>query len=101
MQAQVVDGLCRIVFADWLSTALIMGALGPLPASKLAKFPPTPAAAPVGWVDPLNDMQAAQLGIPDAHHQPQPHRRGDGARLRRHRQRERGRQALLVDKGGW
>lgn len=64
VQSQVVDGLCRIVFADWLSTALIMGALGPLPASKLAKFhADTWQPRRWGWVDPLNDMQAAQLGI--------------------------------------
>lgn len=64
VQAQVVDGLCRIVFADWLSTALIMGALGPLPASKLSKFhADTWQPRRWQWVDPRNDIEAAKLAV--------------------------------------
>ena len=64
IQAQVVDGLMRPVFRDWLETSLLLGQLGPLPASKISKFH-SDSWQPRRWqwVDPKNDLEAAELAV--------------------------------------
>lgn len=64
LQTVVVDGLCRPVNHAWLETSLLLGQLGVLPASKIQKFKAdTWQPRRWSWVDPLNDIQAAKLGV--------------------------------------
>lgn len=64
IQAHLCDGLMETLYNDWLPLALLMGAVGSLPASKLAKFKmPTWQPRRWQWVDPKNDMEANQLAV--------------------------------------
>lgn len=64
IQASVVDGLMQPIFSDWLSVALLRGAIGNLPASKLGKFKADSwQPRRWQWVDPSNDIDAAKEAV--------------------------------------
>lgn len=64
IQAHVCDGLMGRLYSAWLEVALLRGAIGNLPASKLAKFKAdTWQPRRWQWVDPKNDLEAVELGI--------------------------------------
>lgn len=64
IQAVVVDGLMQPTFSDWLSVALLRGAIGNLPAAKLSKFKAdTWQPRRWQWVDPANDIEAATAAV--------------------------------------
>lgn len=61
IQSSVVDGLMTRLFSAWLEIALLRGAVGNLPASKLSKFrADTWQPRRWQWVDPSNDINAAK-----------------------------------------
>lgn len=64
IQSHLCDGLMEVVFSDWLPIALLKGAIGNLPPSKLSKFKAaTWQPRRWQWVDPKNDMEAAQAAV--------------------------------------
>lgn len=64
IQAHICDGLMDTIYNDWLPLALLMGAIGTLPASKLSKFrAATWQPRRWQWVDPKNDMEAAEIAV--------------------------------------
>jgi lambda family phage portal protein len=57
-----IDHLCRPVFAEWLTFALVSGQLGNLPVSKYDKFHADSwLPRRWQWVDPLKDAEACKL----------------------------------------
>ena len=64
IQAHFCEGLMQTVYNDWLPVALLRGAIGTLPASKLSKFrAATWQPRRWQWVDPKNDMEAAEIAV--------------------------------------
>lgn len=64
VQTWMVEHLLTPVFMGWLEMALLSGALGTLPPSKLAKFAQhrfQPRRWP--WVDPVKDIEAKLMAI--------------------------------------
>jgi lambda family phage portal protein len=71
IQGWLIGSLCRPLFTDWLTGALLAGVTG-LPAAKFERFN-SPQFTPRGWqwVDPQNEITAAReavaLGITSRH----------------------------------
>lgn len=70
LQRWFIHAFVRPVFEEWLRIALLMGAITlpsgkPLPAERFEKFRSAASFQPRGWrwVDPRNDMQAAEMGL--------------------------------------
>lgn len=64
IQTELQEQFLDVIFSDWIQYASLVGALSPLPASKLPKF-----EAPMwhfrgwAWVDPLKDIEASVSAI--------------------------------------
>jgi lambda family phage portal protein len=64
LQQHLADGFVQAIYADWLDTALLSGALAPLPISKRDKWDAMSwRGRRWAWVDPLKDRQESVLAI--------------------------------------
>lgn len=70
LQRWFIRSFVQPVFEEWLSIALLLGEItlpsgAPLPAARYEKFRSAASFQPRGWrwVDPSNDMKAAEMGL--------------------------------------
>jgi lambda family phage portal protein len=64
LQDWMIGAMCEPIFTDWLGQALLMDALGGLPASKFFKFnAPEFHGRGWQWVDPQNEVAAGKEAI--------------------------------------
>ncbi len=64
IQEWMIGAFCRPVFTQWLTEALLVNALGGLPASKFWKFDrPQFVARGWQWVDPLKEVAAMEKAV--------------------------------------